>query len=248
MNPTTEQHPFLSIVLPVHNEENRLPDALEQIFAFLERQAYSAEVLVVENGSNDHTLEIAQTYAKRYPDCVVLNEQEAGKGLAVRRGMLAAQGQFRFMCDVDLSMPIAEVNKFLPSECTDFDVAIASRELPSSVRYDEPPYRHWGGRAINWIIQLLALPGMSDTQCGFKCFRAAVAKDLFRHQTLTNFSFDIELLYIARMRGYHIVEIPINWHFNAETKVEPVRDALKMIVDIFEIHRNARRGLYDPET
>ncbi len=245
MNPITEQPLFLSIILPGHNEENRLPDALEQIFAFLERQAYSAEVLVVENGSSDRTLAIARRYAQRYPHCIVLREREAGKGLAVRRGMLAAHGQFRFMCDVDLSMPIAEVNKFLPPECTDFDVAIGSRELPASVRYDEPPYRHWGGRAINWLIQLLALPGMSDTQCGFKCFRAAVAEDLFRHQTLTNFSFDIELLYIARMRGYRIVEIPINWHFNPETKVEPVRDALKMILDIFKIHRNARRGLYD---
>lgn len=248
MNPTTEQPLFLSIILPVHNEENRLPNALEQIFAFLERQAYSAEVLVVENGSSDHTLAIAREYAQRHPHCIVLREQEAGKGLAIRRGMLAARGKFRFMCDVDLSMPIAEVNKFLPPACTDYDIAIASRELPGSVRYDEPSYRHWGGRAINWIIQLLALPGMSDTQCGFKCFRAAVAEDLFRHQTLTNFSFDIELLYIAQMRDYRIVEIPINWHFNAETKVEPVRDALRMILDIFRIHRNARQGLYEPKS
>ncbi len=247
MTPTTVQSPFLSIIVPVHNEENRLPHSLEQIFAFLRGQTYPAEVLVIENGSNDRTLEIAQSFAQQHTNCIVLQEQNAGKGLAVRRGMLAAGGQFRFMCDVDLSMPIAEVNRFIPPQRTDFELAIASRELPGSIRYDEPPYRHWGGRAVNWMIQLLALPGMSDTQCGFKCFRAPIAEDLFHHQTLSNFSFDIELLYIARLRGYHIVEVPIPWHFSAETKVEPLRDALNMLLDIFKIRRNARQGLYDLE-
>jgi len=138
-------NPFLSIIIPAHNEENRLPVTLEQVFGFLQNQSYSSEVLIIENGSQDKTLEIAQSYAKNYSDLIVLHEQERGKGLAVRRGMLEAHGEYRFMCDADLSMPITEVNNFLPPSLEDFDIAIASREAPGAIRYDEPGFRHWGG-------------------------------------------------------------------------------------------------------
>ena len=237
--------PFLSIIIPSHNEEHRLPDTLEQVIGFLQAQPYTAEVLVVENGSQDNTLKIAQDFAADCPQCRALQADGRGKGLAVRAGMLAARGQYRFMCDADLSMPIAELNRFLPPARADFDIAIASREAPGSIRYHEPAYRHWGGRGINLIIRILALPGLYDTQCGFKCFRASTAKDLFTCQTLTNWSFDIELLYIARLRGYRIAEVPIPWYYSSETKINPVRDALQMIRDIIAVRRNARRGLYD---
>lgn len=235
---------FLSIVIPAHNEEHRLPGTLERVVAFLSSQTYAAEVLVVENGSQDQTLAVAQAYAARHPQVRVLQEEGRGKGLAVRRGMLEALGEYRFMCDADLSMPITEIAHFLPPELVDFDVAIASREAPGAIRYHEPVYRHLGGRAVNAMIRLLALPGLHDTQCGFKCFRAAVAQDLFGIQTLQGFSFDVELLYIARMRRYRIREIPISWYFSQESKVSVVRDTLKMALDIFAIHRNARRGRY----
>jgi hypothetical protein len=158
--------------------------------------------------------------------------------------MLEAEGEYRFMCDADLSMPIGEVNRFLPPELTDFEIAIASREAPGAVRYDEPSYRHLGGRAVNWVIRILALPGLSDTQCGFKCFRAEAAEDLFHQQTLTGWAFDVELLYIGRKRGYRIRELPIPWYFNPESKVHAIRDALRMIKDIFRIRFNALRGGY----
>jgi hypothetical protein len=161
--------------------------------------------------------------------------------------MLQASGVYRFMCDADLSMPLNQINRFLPPQLTDFDLAIASREAPGSVRYNEPHYRHWGGRAINLLIRLLALPGLRDTQCGFKCFHHTVAKDLFRRQTLTNWSFDIELLYIARLRGYRIVELPIPWYFNPESKLNVVKDALRMVLDIIHIRQNARLGVYARE-
>lgn len=238
-------HPFLSIVIPAHNEEQRLPPSLEQIFAFLQRQPYSSEVLVVENGSTDRTLEAAQAFAGRFKNLRVLQSTRRGKGLAIREGMLASRGEYRFMCDADLSMPIEQLNLFLPPLQAGFDLAIASREAPGAVRYNEPSYRHWGGRAINIIIRLLILPGLHDTQCGFKCFRADVAEDLFRLQTLPGWSFDIELLYIARRRNYRIAEIPIHWSHNAESKLSVWRDALQMIADIFTIRRNAQRGLYE---
>jgi dolichyl-phosphate beta-glucosyltransferase len=158
--------------------------------------------------------------------------------------MLEARGEYRFMCDADLSMPVTEISKFLPPTLADYDILIASREGPGSVRYNEPLYRHLGGRAINLIIRLLALPGLQDSQCGFKCFAAWAAEDLFQVQTLSGWSFDIELLYVARRRGYRLVEVPIHWYYQTESKVHAVRDALRMTRDIFIIRRNAMRGLY----
>lgn len=237
--------PFLSLIIPAYNEEHRLPDSLEQVFSFLITQSYNSEVLVVENGSSDRTLAVANEYAKRYPQLRVLQTDGRGKGLAVREGMLEARGEYRFMCDADLSMPISEVNRFLPPDLGDFDIAIGSREAPGAVRYDEPQYRHLGGRAVNTMIRLLALPGLHDTQCGFKCFRAPVAEELFRAQTLVGWAFDIELLYMARAHNYRVVEIPIPWYFNPESKLNVVQDAVKMGVDICTIHYNAWRGIYN---
>lgn len=236
-------NPFFSIIIPAHNEQNRLPGTLEQIFHFLEQQTFTAEVLVVENGSTDQTYAIAQQFAKQYADLRVLQSKK-GKGAAVQHGMLNAKGEYRFMCDADLSMPVEEIVKFIPPKLQDFDIAIASREAKGAVRYNEPAYRHWGGRGINFIIQSLILPGLNDTQCGFKCFRAEVAEDIFKLQTLQGWSFDIELLYIARCHGYRIVEIPVHWYHFSDSKVSALRDAVRMIQDIFRIHANARRGLY----
>ena len=217
---------------------------MEQAFRFIQAQRYPAEVLVVENGSQDGTLRIAQDYASGHESFRALQEHTRGKGWAVRRGMLEAKGEFRFMCDADLSMPIDQINRFLPPALEGVDVAIASREAPGAVRYYEPHYRHWGGRAVNMMIRLLALPGLHDTQCGFKCFRAGVAERLFRCQTLPGWSFDVELLYIARLAGYEIGEVPIPWYFDAESKVRAVPDAFKMIRDLLAVRRNHRLGLY----
>jgi len=200
---------------------------------------------VVENGSSDRTLELAHEFASRQPNLIVLREEQSGKGNAVRRGVLEARGEYRFICDADLSMPIDELVKFLPPVLTGFDVVIASREAPGAVRYNEPLYRHWGGRAVNLIIRLLILPGLNDTQCGFKCFRAEAARNLFSQQILSGWSFDIEILYLARKKRMSIKEIPVQWYFDADSKVNAVRDALRMIGDIFRIHINALCGRYD---
>jgi dolichyl-phosphate beta-glucosyltransferase len=237
--------PLLSIIIPAHNEESRLPRTLEQVFAFLGTQGYDAEVLIVENASTDHTFEIAERFAVKNKNVRVIRAPARGKGLAVRLGMLAARGEYRFMCDADLSMPIGEVNRFLPPALEGFDVAIGSREVRGAVRYNEPWHRHFGGRCINLLIRMLILPRLQDTQCGFKCFRAEVAQDLFGRQTLDGWSFDIELLFLAYRRGYRVAEIPIDWYYRTESKVSAMRDALRMISDIFRIRANARRGLYD---
>jgi dolichyl-phosphate beta-glucosyltransferase len=237
--------PLLSIVFPAYNEERRLPATLEQTLAFLETQPYEAEVVVVENGSQDQTLAIAQEYTRKAPNLRVFSETQRGKGRAVQRGMLEARGEYRFFCDVDLSMPIAEVNRFLPPAMNGADIAIASREAPGAVRYHEPAYRHLVGRVFNTMVRLAALPGLNDTQCGFKCFRACVVEDIFPCQTIMGWSFDVELLFIARRRGYQVVEVAIPWYFNPDSKVRVIHDSYRMALDILSMRRKAGTGCYD---
>lgn len=237
--------PLLSVIIPAHNEETRLPASLEKVLAFLRSQDYPSEVVIVENGSSDATAEIARIAAEKNTNVRWLSEPEAGKGLAVRSGMLAAEGEYRFICDADLSMPIEEVNRFLPPHHEPYDVAIASREIPGAVRYGEPAYRHWIGRVFNWLVRVITLPGLQDTQCGFKCFRADVAEDLFSDQTIHGWTFDVEILFLAMRRGYHIIEIPIPWYYNPGSRVRILRDSIHMLTDLFRIRLNAWRGNYD---
>lgn len=239
--------PFLSLVIPAYNEERRLPTTLEKVALFLGDQSYSWEVIVVDNASSDQTPNIIQTFAQKNPRIRGLRESVRGKGKAIQSGMLAAQGEYRFMCDADLSMPITELNRFLPPHRENLDLVIASREAPGAIRYNEPYYRHLGGRAVNTMIRTLILPGLHDTQCGFKCFSAPVAEDLFSHQTIFNWSFDIEILAIAQLRGYDIAEIPIPWYFNEETKLSAVQDAVQMFLDILAVRKNIRSGVYGTE-
>jgi len=236
--------PFLSIIIPAHNEAQRLPPTLEKINAFLAQQTYAAEVIVVENGSSDQTLPIAQSFTDQIPNLRVFSEARRGKGLAVQRGMLEAQGEFRFLCDADLSMPIDQINRFLPPALADVDVAIGSREVAGALRFNEPAYRHLIGRIFNTMVRWLVLPGLQDTQCGFKCFRNEVAEAVFPLQTLDGMSFDAEVLFIARKMGFDVQEVAIDWYFNADSRVRLVQDSLRMGWDLLTIRWNALRGRY----
>ena len=235
----------MSIIIPAYNEQSRLPNTLEQVFHFLEKQSFKSEVIVVENGSTDKTFEVAQKFVERHKNLRVIHTEERGKGGAVQRGVREAGGEYVFICDADLSMPVEEISKFIPPALKDFDIAIGSREAPGAVRYNEPYYRHLTGRVFNMLIRLMVLPNLQDTQCGFKCLRAEVARDIFPFQTITGWAFDVELLYIAHYHGYRILEIPIDWYFNADSKVRVLRDSWRMFIDLLVIRRNARRGLYD---
>ncbi len=244
MSDPNNRQPFLSIVIPAYNEEVRLPESLRAITAFVAQKDYPVEVLVVDNNSTDRTAAIIAEFAAEFPYIRGLSERTQGKGAAVRTGMLAARGAYRFICDADLSMPIEEVDRFLPPQLDDFDIAIASREVTGAVRYGEPWYRHLMGRVFNLIVRLFAVPGLQDTQCGFKMFRAEVAEDLFPLQTMNGWSFDVEILYAARQRGWRIVEVPIHWYYKANTRISPLRDSFDMFVEVLKIRRNGRRGLY----
>ena len=236
--------PFLSIIIPAYNEGRRLPGSIDKIDRFLRMQDYTYEVIVVENGSTDDTVEVVEEYQDRLPYLQLIQSLRRGKGQAVKLGMLAATGQYRFLADADLSMPIEEITNFLPPKLTNFDIAIASLELKECRRIDDPGYRHLVGRVFNALVRWLALPGLHDTQCGFKCFSAQVAQAIFPLQTLEGMSFDAEVLFIARHLGYSIIEVPINWYFNADSRVRLVDDSLRMASDLFTIRHNARMGLY----
>jgi glycosyltransferase involved in cell wall biosynthesis len=238
--------PFLSIIIPALNEESRLPTSLESILTFLGSQSFEAEVLVVDNGSQDGTLAIARSYAARHPALRVVQEPRRGKGAAVRCGMLAARGAYRFIADADLSMPIDQVLRFLPPQLPNVDIAIASREAPGAVRYGEPPYRHLIGRGFNLLVRWIAVPGFQDTQCGFKAFRDQAAIDLFQSQRLDGWTFDVEVLFIGLRRGYRIVEVPIPWTHNPGSRVRVLRDSIAMLRDLFRIRRLWLQGAYEP--
>jgi dolichyl-phosphate beta-glucosyltransferase len=239
-----QPEPLMTIIIPAYNEEHRLPRSLDNIVAFIEAQANDFEVLIVENGSRDRTTEVAEGYAARYPSIHVLHS-EKGKGAAVRVGMLAGRGRYLFMCDSDLSMPITEVCKFLPPQLAGYDVAIASREGPGAHRYGEPAYRHLMGRVFNLIIRVLAIPHLQDTQCGFKSFRREVAREVFSCLTMTGWSFDVEALFIALRRGYGVIPVPVDWYFDADSRVNPLHDTWRMFRDVVKIRLKGMRGAYD---
>lgn len=236
--------PYLSIVIPAHNEEHRLPPSLAKIEAFLQTQPYSAEIIIVENGSHDRTVEVAQAYAAEHPFVKVMSVQTRGKGLAVKAGMLAARGAYRFICDTDLSMPIEEISKFLPPQREGFDVLIGSREGAGARRIGEPEYRHIMGRVLNSIVKLFAVRQFEDTQCGFKMFTAEAAEDLFQVQQMTGIGFDVELIFIALRRGYKIVDVPITWYFDPDSRMRLFQDSLHILLEIWQIRQNWRKGLY----
>ncbi len=238
-------HPFVSIIIPALNEERRLSSSLVLIDSFLSKQPYTAEVIVVENGSTDDTVGVVQRFAVEHPYVKLYAGEPRGKGRAVRRGMLAASGEYRFICDADLSMPIDELVKFLPPRLDHYDVAIGSREGSGAHRYGEPFRRHFIGRVANFLIKLLAVKGFEDTQCGFKSFSRSAAEDLFSVQRTNGVGFDVELLYVAQKRGYRIVEVPIDWYYNADSKMRLFQDSIGVIGEILEVRRNWRAGVYN---
>ena len=248
------QRPFLTIVIPAYNEEKRLPGTLEKISRFLGEQPYTSEVLVVENGSTDRTSDVVRSFAEKVaensPFVLELLHSDQGKGAAVKTGMLVGKGEHLFICDADLSMPIEEISKFLPPllSVDSFDVAIASREIAGAVRHNEPGYRHLMGRVFNLIVRTLIIPGVEDTQCGFKLFTRAAADEIFPYQTISGWGFDPEVLYIANVRKLRVVEVPINWYYMADSRVSPVRDTIKMLREVFRVRKNGRRGIYKRTT
>ncbi len=237
--------PFLSIIIPAHNESERLPASLEVVKRYISSLPFETEVIVVENNSRDATAAIVREWVKTMPQLHLISLAQPGKGNAIRTGMLAAKGAFRFMADADFSMPVEEIGKFLPNGSPLAPLGIASREAPGSKRIGEPFYRHLIGRVYNLLVRLLVLPGLQDTQCGFKCFSAEAAEAIFPLQRLEGWSFDVEVLTIARQLGFEITEVPITWHYQPGSRMRLIKDSLRMAKDLLTIRQNKKNGCYD---
>ena len=234
--------PFLSVVIPAYNEESRIEATLEQVHAYLTLQPYPWEIVVADDGSIDGTAKLVAAFAGERPRIRLLSLEHRGKGWAVRQGMLAANGVYRFLCDADLSMPVEQIGRFLAPEVEEVDILAGSRELPLSRRIGEPARRHLMGRVFNLMIRWLVLPGIGDTQCGFKRFRAETTVALFERQTLWGFAFDVEILYLARRAGLVVREVAIDWRYREGSKVRPFRDAVAMARDVVKIRWRLRAG------
>ncbi len=239
----TLPHLDISVVIPAYNEEKRLPETLPHVLNFLESQDRKWEVLVVDDGSVDRTAEIVEQLVREHPGLELVRERHGGKGHAVRSGMQRARGAFVFLSDVDLSVPIEDLPRFLPALET-AEVAIGSREGPGAIRYNEPAYRHWMGRIYNLLVRVVLLPGIHDTQCGFKGFRREAATVLFARQGMSGWGFDVEILYMARQRGYKVAQVPVHWTFGLHSRVRPVRAAWDMVRDLLRVRWQAWRGYY----
>jgi dolichyl-phosphate beta-glucosyltransferase len=235
--------PELSVVVPAYNEATRLPRTIERVERFLDGRSY--EIVVVDDGSTDGTVEAARAAARR--ELVVLrNEGNRGKGYAVRRGMLAARAPRRLMSDADLSTPIEELGRLEPCLDAGHDVAIGSRALAGSrIEVRQPWYRENMGRVFNVCVRALAVPGVRDTQCGFKLFSARAADAVFASARLDGFSFDVEALFIARQLGYRIAEVPVVWRNDAATRVG-LLGGFRAFPDLLRIRVNDWRGCYEP--
>ena len=235
----------VSVVIPAFNEETRIGPTLDELERFLGQQPWRWEVRVVDDGSGDTTATIVEDYHRRQPKIVLQREPHRGKGGAVKAGLVAATARFRFICDADLSMPVAELPRFLPPQLIDFDVAIGSREGVGARRVGEPMIRHVAGRIFNYAVQRLMVPGINDTQCGFKMFSASAVEAIFPGVTVDGWAFDIEVLSIARARAMRIIEVPIEWHYRRESRLSLIRDGASMLRQLLQIRARARGGAYD---
>tara|TARA_B100001123_G_scaffold407112_2_gene499043 strand:+ start:16371 stop:17189 length:819 start_codon:yes stop_codon:yes gene_type:complete len=242
----TEEEVHLTVVIPAFEEVARLEPTLRRVRAYLDGQTFSSEVLVVVDGGSDGTLSLVRKLASDWNSLTVLhNESNFGKGLAVRRGMLVGRGRYLLFSDADLSTPIEEVEQLIAALGRGCDIAIGSRALSGSdVRLRQVWWREMMGRFFNVLVRGVVLPGIRDTQCGFKCFRRDVARRIFSRQRIARFCFDVEVLWIGRKLGYRVVEVPVVWVNDPSSRVHPIRDSLRMLFDLVRLRYNDLRGHY----
>ncbi len=236
--------PYLSVVVPAYNEEDRLLPSLEMLRDYYAAQDYDWEVTVVSDGSKDSTADIVRKFAESDPRFALIEYQpNHGKGYAVRTGILASKGDVVLFCDADSATPQAETTKLLEHIRAGADVAIGSRPLKESrLEKRQPLYRELLGRAFNKAVQTLAIRGIDDTQCGFKMFTRKAADEVFARCKLDGFSFDFEALMVARDLGFRIDEIPIRWSHQEGSKVVLLRDGPRMLRDLVKLRLKGKKA------
>lgn len=246
--------PYLSVVIPSYNEmKNIKRNVLDEVVNYLKKQDFSWEVLLSDDGSTDGTTEELKKFANKHKNVEVVENIHAGKGPTVQSGMLKANGKWVLFTDFDQSTPLKEIENLLKYK-DNYQVIIGSREIQGAKRDKEPLHRHIMGKGFNLLVQTLAIPGIYDTQCGFKVFSAQANQNIFsnlvvygrgeeRDDAFTG-AFDVEALFLARKQGYKIKEVPIIWHHNETDRVSPLKDSLRMLRDIIKVRFADLLGKY----
>ncbi|NPV08098.1 MAG: glycosyltransferase family 2 protein [Anaerolineae bacterium] len=251
----TGSGPHLSVVIPVYNEQACIQANLRQVLDYLSQQPFPSEVIVVDDGSRDDTAALVGEVAHSAPSLRLIRNDHRGKAYAVRTGVLAAEGDYVLFADADLATPIHQAEKLLAALESGYDVAIGSREGYGARRYNEPWTRHLMGRVFNLVVRALVMGQHRDTQCGFKAFTRAAAQDIFRSVHLYGPSapvlnaplvtgFDVELLYLAHLKGYRVADLPVEWHYGPGSKVNPLRDSWRNFKDVLRVRYYALCGRY----
>ncbi len=246
------------MVIPAYNEENRLPDTLARICAYFRERSAPVEILVVDDGSSDGTADFAASHAAAHPEVRLIRNPHRGKGYTVRTGVLNARGARVLVCDADLATPIEEEQKLTHWLNDGYAIAIASREGFGARRIGEPAYRHFMGRVFNLITRLIAVGGFEDTQCGFKMFQADAARDIFGRVQLYGdnaaavhgaavTAYDVEVIFLAVKRGYKVKEVPTEWRYGTQTKVNPLTDSMRNFSDVLRVRLNDWQGKYNTQ-
>lgn len=231
----------ITVIIPAYNEERRLGNTLKKIIRYLKEGGFEYEIIVVDDGSKDNTVNIAQKFKAVK---VLKNKENKGKGYSVKRGVMESKKDLVLFSDSDLSTPIEELEKFIPY-IKDHDIIIGSRRMKDSdVRVKQPFYRTWAGKIFPIIVNIILVRNIRDTQCGFKLFKKDVAKKLFPMQRIFGFSFDAEILYLANKFKYKIKEIPVVWINSGNSKLNLIKDSFRMFQELLKIKMNDKKGLY----
>ncbi|MBU1119046.1 glycosyltransferase family 2 protein [Patescibacteria group bacterium] len=236
----------LSVIIPAYNESKRIIPTLESVQNYLQNQEYESEVIVVANGCSDDTVEVANLFQGKINNLNVLNiEAKGGKGWAVKEGMAKAKGEVAVFMDADNATKLSEMDHFWKYFNQGYDVVIGSRALAQSkITQKQPFYRRWLGKSGNLLIRMVLIPGIHDTQCGFKAFTSKAYDDIFSRLTIFGWGFDMEVLAIARHKGYNVKEEPVTWHDIGESRVEPIKAALNTLKELYIIRKNLIKGTY----
>ncbi|MGH9769449.1 MAG: dolichyl-phosphate beta-glucosyltransferase [Blastocatellia bacterium] len=243
--------PYLSIVIPAYNEESRIGWTLTETFDYLDRQNYAGEVIVVNDGSTDHTAETVGNFERRATGRLRLieNPGNRGKGYSVRNGMLQAAGEIILFFDADLATPTSEIVKVVEPIAKDsYDVVFGSRAIDRSlIGTHQSLYRENIGRVANLVQFAFTGLRFKDTQCGFKAFRREAAQSVFRLQRIDGFGFDPEILFIAKKQGWRLLETPVRWNHIEGSKLNPITAPIKALVEVSTIRWNNLVGKYDEQ-
>jgi len=234
----------LSLIIPAYNEEQRIKASLENALDFFESKSLNFEILVVDDGSKDNTKQLVTNFDSPKIK-LIAQDQNRGKGAAVTRGMLEANGQIRIFSDADFSTPVTEIDKVITAMSLGTEVFIGSRALDySMIKKHQPAYREFMGKTFNKLVQLFLISGIKDTQCGFKGFTAKAAEDIFSKMKIEGFGFDLEIIYLANKLGFQISEVPVEWYNDERSTVNPIKDSITMFFDIFKVKRLHKNDLF----